>query len=143
MEPNKPTDPYVDQLLEFVSVLTGIPKHEIKYEVITPGDNITLPKLEPEVTKKKYAEELFDLSARIGPSPTPPSAPAPEFTRLNHTERSRTYVYPDGARTTIVDVTHVAAPKGRSHRLITADRRKHIIAPGWLRIEIDTDEWTF
>lgn len=70
-----------------------------------------------------------------------------EMVKLSAPERSRTYVFAiKGGGFVNVNLMNVVAvcvrPSG-THRLETANGRKHIVPPGWLRIELDVDEWTF
>lgn len=67
----------------------------------------------------------------------------PEMVELEHIERSRTYRYSDGCALRIENVALICVRPSGSHRLETKDGKKWIIPPGWIAIEIDTDEWTF
>lgn len=64
-----------------------------------------------------------------------------EMVPLVNGEKSRTYVWPNGAQDRIVGVTHICVRPG-SHRLQTHDGLKHIIPAGWVRITIEADEWS-
>lgn len=70
------------------------------------------------------------------------TANAIEMVPLTNGEKSRTYVWPNGARDTIENVTSICVRPSGSHRLQTADGKKHIVPTGWLRIEIDAAEWS-
>lgn len=63
--------------------------------------------------------------------------------QLETPERKRTYIYPGGERLQVEGVTMIRLGSGYHHYLECADGSKVIMAPGWLAIEIDTDEWTF
>lgn len=65
-------------------------------------------------------------------------------TQLAVPERSRTYHYSSGDITdiTLENVTHFGKSDSANHYLNTADGKKHIIAPGWVHIELDVDEWS-
>lgn len=65
----------------------------------------------------------------------------PEFKTIEG-ERSRTYIYADGSTLKFTNVVALAAPPGRSHRLITAEGKKYIVVPGFLAIEVDADGWS-
>lgn len=64
-------------------------------------------------------------------------------TKLATPEKTRTYVFPEGKTVTFIDVVAVGAPPGRSHRLETADGKKHIVPQGWLAITLETPAWSF
>ena len=51
-------------------------------------------------------------------------------------ELSRTYTYPDGAKVTVNNITHLAVRPSGNHRLIAEDGTLHIIAAGWIHIEM-------
>lgn len=53
-------------------------------------------------------------------------------------EDARTYVFPGGDTITIEAVRELRISASGNHRLITADRRLHIIKPNWLHIEIQS-----
>lgn len=57
-------------------------------------------------------------------------------------ERSRTYHW-SGASYRYSDVTRVKVSESGTHYIETADGVHAIIAPGWQRIELDIDAWTF
>lgn len=66
----------------------------------------------------------------------------PEFTVLDPVERSRTYTFPNGGKTTICNVSRLAVSPSGTHRIETPAGTKHIVPSGWIHIEIDADEWT-
>jgi hypothetical protein len=59
--------------------------------------------------------------------------------------RSRTYVYPDGARLTYENVTRYAIGKSGTHRLEYGEHgnKKVIVMPEFRAIKLDIDEWSF
>lgn len=57
-------------------------------------------------------------------------------------EQDRLYVFPGGETIFVEAVIKFGVGKSGTHRLETKDGRKHIIAPGWLQIKLDLDEWT-
>lgn len=61
-------------------------------------------------------------------------------------EHTRTYVYPNEVRYTVVGVTHLHVsrrPGGDSHRLRDADGNMYYVTPGWIAIEFPgLDGWT-
>lgn len=61
---------------------------------------------------------------------------------LNPPERSRTYVFAE-KKLKFIDVRKIQVSESGHHRLETADGKKYIVAPKWLAIELDVDEWTF
>ena len=74
----------------------------------------------------------------------------PSFTKLNPPERRRTYYFPVGEPGSenalgvdFENVVAVAVSENGTHLLETADGLKHIMATGWLNIELDVDDWTF
>lgn len=66
----------------------------------------------------------------------------PDFVKLDAPERLRTYHFPNGT-VSFAEVTKVAVGKSGTHRLETADGKKHIVNSGWLSITLDMDEWSF
>lgn len=66
-----------------------------------------------------------------------------KWTELNPPERRRTYRFPSGEVLTLVNVTKIEVRESGKHRIETDEGRKVIVSPGWLWIEVDTDEWTF
>jgi hypothetical protein len=64
------------------------------------------------------------------------------MTPINPPERSRTYHYADGRTLAMKDVRALCVRPSGTHRLETADGRKWIVAPGWVAIELDVDDWT-
>ena len=67
----------------------------------------------------------------------------PEFVELQPAENSRKYSFPNGGTVELAGVKRLAVSASGTHRIETADGRKHIIPTGWVHIEIDTEEWTF
>lgn len=65
------------------------------------------------------------------------------WTELNPPERKRAYVFPDGTRLELENVTRVEVRDSGKHRVETADGRKVFVSPGWLWMELDMDAWTF
>jgi len=66
-----------------------------------------------------------------------------EMTILDPAEQERTYIYADGSRDTLTNVSHFAySERSQTHRLRTADGLLHIVAPGWRRIEIRAEAFT-
>jgi hypothetical protein len=57
-------------------------------------------------------------------------------------ERKRTYRFPGGGQITLKAVTHLFVSDSGTHRVRTADGRLHIVASGWLHIEVDAADWT-
>lgn len=57
-------------------------------------------------------------------------------------ERSRVYYWPNGEAEKYRDVSRIKVGESGNHYLSHAEG-KTIVAPGWLRIELDIDEWTF
>lgn len=66
----------------------------------------------------------------------------PEFVDLIAPERKRTYHFPTGD-VSFCDVVRVCVRPSGTHRLETADGKKHIVNPGWLALTLDMDAWTF
>jgi len=64
----------------------------------------------------------------------------PTFTEVN--KQTRIYYFPTGT-IKVVDVISINVSKSGTHRINTADGKKHIIPSGWLHIEFDAAEWTF
>lgn len=64
------------------------------------------------------------------------------ISKLTPSEKSRTYVYANGVRDTLENVVALGVSPRGTHRLETADGKKHIVPPGWIRIELDVDSWT-
>lgn len=65
----------------------------------------------------------------------------PEMTKLEPSENSRTYHFPNGTFK-IENVHALAVSESGTHRLETGDGRKWIVPVGWMAIEIDAAEWT-
>lgn len=66
-----------------------------------------------------------------------------KWVELNPPERKRKYTFPDGSSITFDDVTRIEVRESGKHRIETKAGRKAFVSPGWLWLEIDTDEWTF
>lgn len=64
------------------------------------------------------------------------------WTDLNPPERKRTYVFPGGERLVLENVTKLEVRESGKHRVETKDGRKLFVAPGWLWIELEMDNWT-
>lgn len=62
------------------------------------------------------------------------------FRKVN--ERKRTYVY-NGFKLTYENVIEVKISESGTHYLNLKDGKKVIVAPKWLTIELDMDEWDF
>ena len=59
-------------------------------------------------------------------------------------EEKRTYYFPGGEKVILYNLTEIIVRKSGSHRIKTADGKSHIIAGGWLHIEIQsTGNWIF
>jgi len=63
--------------------------------------------------------------------------------KLSPAERSRTYRYRGGDSIGYRNVTAIAVSGSGTHYVETGDGLKHIVAPGWLSIDLDVDAWTF
>lgn len=60
------------------------------------------------------------------------------------TEHSRVYVFPGGDRVVLKDVTQITVRGSGTHRVQTKDGLFHIIACGWIHIELDLPKgWSF
>lgn len=57
-------------------------------------------------------------------------------------EQNRCYIFPNDERVSFLRVVKFGVGKSGTHRLETADGQKHIVATGWLAINLDLDEWT-
>ena len=66
-----------------------------------------------------------------------------ELTKLNPTEKKRTYFFPKGEKVEIDDVVEFLARPSGSHRLKSGDGKLYIVSSGWLYIEIDVAEFSF
>jgi len=62
--------------------------------------------------------------------------------QLTHKETSRTYVYADGQRIVYTNVVGFGASDSGNHYLDTEDGLRHIVAPGWRAVDIETEEWS-
>ncbi len=65
-----------------------------------------------------------------------------EFIELKSPENKRTYVFPD-MQVELVDVKRICVSSSGTHRLETADGKKHIVPKGWRHIILEMDAWTF
>jgi len=69
------------------------------------------------------------------------------WTKINPTEKSRTYVYPPAhagdpeGRFTVTNVTEINVSPSGTHYL-ECDEGKVIMRNGWMAILLDVDEWT-
>jgi hypothetical protein len=68
--------------------------------------------------------------------------PKPQVIKLN--EDKRVYTFPGGYKIELNNVTEFFVSNSGNHRLKTADGKLHIVAPGWIHIEITDQkkEWT-
>jgi hypothetical protein len=64
------------------------------------------------------------------------------FIELNPPERSRTYHFADGQSVTFTNVTKLEVRPSGKHRIETQSGQKAFVAPSWLWVDIDTDNWT-
>lgn len=62
-------------------------------------------------------------------------------------EQRRVYSYLSGGELYVIEienVTHIEVRPSGKHRLETSDGRKMFVAPGWISLEIDSeDDWKF
>lgn len=65
-----------------------------------------------------------------------------KFLRIDPPERKRIYVFPSG-QVIFENVVEICVRPSGTHRLVTADGKKHIVSIGWLSITLEVDEWTF
>lgn len=63
--------------------------------------------------------------------------------KLEHVEKSRTYIYNNGFKLSIDNVVDVTVSASGNHRLETQCGKKYIVVPSWIAIELDTEQWTF
>lgn len=63
--------------------------------------------------------------------------------KLEHIEKCRTYVYRNGFKLSVHNITSVTVSDSGNHRLETECGKKYIVAPNWIAIELDTEQWTF
>lgn len=69
---------------------------------------------------------------------------APLNTAVDICECKRKYFFPDGSRVVLYNLTEIVVRPSGSHRIKTADGRLHIVAAGWLHIEIEAEGgWAF
>lgn len=66
-----------------------------------------------------------------------------DFVELVHPETYRKYTFPGDEVVELKDVVRIAVSKSGTHRLETADGKKHIVPTGWLHIEFEATAWTF
>lgn len=57
-------------------------------------------------------------------------------------EKQRIYYFPHEERVVLNQVIELIVRDSGTHRIKTADKKLHIIPPGWIHIEIDESEWT-
>ena len=62
--------------------------------------------------------------------------------KLEPAEKSRTYYFKDHF-VRLNNVTAVAVSDSGTHRIETADGKKHIVPSGWYHIALDVESWTF
>jgi len=61
--------------------------------------------------------------------------------RYSLKEKSRIYTFV-GGRVELEDVEEIIVSSSNNHKLKTADKKKHIIPPIWIHIEIDrVEDW--
>lgn len=65
-----------------------------------------------------------------------------EFLPIDPPERWRQYSFGNGMTIEIPEVIKLAVSQSGTHYLEDAKGRKYIVAPKWLAIEIDVDEWS-
>jgi hypothetical protein len=68
--------------------------------------------------------------------------PEINWTILDPPERKRTYIFA-GETLVFKNVTKIEVRDSGKHRIETADGIKAFVAPGWLCLEVDADQWTF
>lgn len=56
-------------------------------------------------------------------------------------ESQRVYIFPNGDRVVLKNVTELIVRESGAHRLKTADGKLHIIPPTWIHIEIEAEDW--
>ncbi len=66
-----------------------------------------------------------------------------EWQTITPPERARTYFWNDREAARYEDVTRVKVSESGNHYIETQSGERAIIAPGWRRIELDIDAWTF
>jgi hypothetical protein len=62
---------------------------------------------------------------------------------LSPPERRRTYYFPGGDEISFYDVVRIEVRPSGKHRIETKDGHKAFVAPGWLWLIINSDDWTF
>ena len=55
-------------------------------------------------------------------------------------ETERIYHFPKGERVVLKEVRKIVIEPSGTHKIKTADGKRHIIKPDWLSIEIDGEE---
>lgn len=65
-----------------------------------------------------------------------------ELKKLEPSEKSRTYTFPNNEKIALLNVTHFLARESGTHRLQTADGKLHIVPVGWLHVEIEAGSFT-
>ena len=63
--------------------------------------------------------------------------------KLKSVEAERVYIYENGFKLIIKEVTEVSVSPSGNHRLETLSGKKYVIAPKWIAIELDVESWTF
>jgi len=66
-----------------------------------------------------------------------------KWSELKHPERKRVYHFANNETVEFVNVVRVEVRDSGKHRIETKEGRKAFVAPGWLWLEIDVDEWSF
>lgn len=99
--------------------------------------------------KELTDDQLSAFIDNVKASMVLPVSPRPALQDTSHlgidwvevNERTRSYLYQGNGRITFTDVVRIEIRKSGTHRIETAAGIKSFIAPGWLAIQIDTDEW--
>ena len=59
-------------------------------------------------------------------------------------EHKRVYYFPKGDKVELYDIVEIIVRESGNHRIKTADGNLHIVASGWLHIEIEGfGDWVF
>lgn len=61
---------------------------------------------------------------------------------INPPERSRIYHWHNGSKLEVKLVSDVQVTKSGYHKLTTEGGMHYLVAPGWLYIELDIDDWS-